>query len=297
MRPWRKLLQPPAAERVDADPFELERHLRAPASRARGRARARGRVSTSGSASQPSWKSIRQTSSGLAVQQHRAAGDGTAGRTRSGDRPGSPRASRRRRSGSGRGTPGPRNRAPAPRAPCCAHRRRRAASRRAACSWPLRRLDRQRHAVGARSRSPRTWCFQRSSTRPVATAGLHQPFFHIVLLQVDEGREMRARPPAAGRTVHGAVAGTAPRPVFQVTPLSSIRCPMPSRSKISSERLAMQIAREPVLTVSSSSSTTTGWPRRARSSAAVSPTMPAAHHHHRMPRAVRSGRRRRDSDG
>ena len=64
------------------------------------------------------------------------------------------------------------------------------------------------------------------------------------------------------------------RPTFQVTPFASILRPRPRRPKISRLRLAMQMARLPVLTVSSSSTSTTGTPRCARSSARVSPTSP-----------------------
>jgi hypothetical protein len=55
------------------------------------------------------------------------------------------------------------------------------------------------------------------------------------------------------------------RPTFHVTPFSSIRSPTPSRSKISSVRLAQQIAREPTETTLLSSSTTLATPRCARS--------------------------------
>ena len=65
-------------------------------------------------------------------------------------------------------------------------------------------------------------------------------------------------------------------PTFHDTPLSTMRWPQPSRSQISSVRLAKQIAREPVDSVWSSSSTTTGdallREDRARS---VRPTGPA----------------------
>ncbi|KAF7963215.1 hypothetical protein AWV80_12455 [Cupriavidus sp. UYMU48A] len=57
--------------------------------------------------------------------------------------------------------------------------------------------------------------------------------------------------------------------------MSTMRWPHPRRSKISSVRLAKQMARDPVDSVQSSSTSTTRTPRWARSMAVARPMGPA----------------------
>ncbi len=126
----------------------------------------------------------------------------------------------------------------------------------------LGRLDCSRTpsvSPSSQTRSPGS-CRAMSTGAPSACnarSALDQIMLEIILLEIDEGRALVA---ALGQQVEARTPGARrnrPCRASTATPFSTIGSPQPSRSRISSGRLAKQIAREPEPTRSLSSSTTT----------------------------------------
>ena len=85
------------------------------------------------------------------------------------------------------------------------------------------RLDGEGHAVVARGEAPLTRLRQRRFEPVELRGALHQEMLEVVLLEVDEGRHARGRPPAGGRRRRAARRRWKTLPTFQVTPFSRQR--------------------------------------------------------------------------
>ena len=219
-----EMLHAPALERVDARPFDLEFARRARASRAAAAGCAPAASRLSGSASQPSWKSTRHTSSACRcssadwfgmerrIEPEPALGREIGLHVDVGDQ-----------EAVAEHLPF-RTRARASAAPGCARRRTTiepVARERvfAVAAWRRRRRRRRRPA-----RTPMTLFFQRRSSVGSSPRALDEELLEPVLLQVDERRPAMARSRAAGRTGTTSSSRKNTLPTFQPMPLSTIRC-------------------------------------------------------------------------